>query len=68
MKLRSCIFGKRRGAEERNQHVYDKVKKKPIILYDEYAMTMVKRISNVPLVKLPILCKVMKPHVPAVRV
>lgn len=39
-----------------------------MILYDEYAMTVVKRINNVPLAKLSILCKAMKPHVLAVRV
>lgn len=43
-------------------------KRKPIILYDEYAMTVVKRINSVLLAKLSILCKAMKPHVLAVRV
>lgn len=82
-KVRRCLFGKRKGTSRKrrtakgscgvecNQRTCytctKRCKRKPIILYDEYARKIVKMINNVPLAKLPILCKVTKPHVPAVK-
>ena len=41
--------------------------RQPFIVYDEHALIIVKRIINVLLAKLPIVCKVPKPHFSALR-